>query len=77
MINNNVEDTLALDWYYRYHHTAGDSITIIDPDNLDTNVVGIAALLYILADLEVSLRDVSNTLPVNLQTKLNLKKYGY
>jgi hypothetical protein len=49
-------------------------MTIIDPDNLDTNVLGIAALLYILADLEVSLRDVSKTLPVTLKTKVNLKK---
>ena len=46
-----VEDTANLDFYYKYHHTAGDSMTMIDPDNLDSNVVGIAALLYILADL--------------------------
>jgi carboxypeptidase Q len=51
MINNMVEDTPDLDFYYKYHHTAGDSMTMIDPDNLDSNVVGIAALLYILADL--------------------------
>lgn len=65
MINNNVKDTLNLDWYYKYHHTAGDSITIINPDDLDSNVVGIAGLLYILADLENSLRKVTKMLRIN------------
>lgn len=29
---------------------------MMDPEDMDSNVVGIASLLYIVADLEVSLR---------------------
>lgn len=30
-------------------------MTIMDPDELDSNVIGIAAMLYILADLDKSI----------------------
>ena len=35
-------------------------MTILNPDDMDSNVLGIAAFLYIIADLEVSLRNVTN-----------------
>jgi len=51
-----VNDTKTLDSYFKFHHSAGDSMTMMDPDELDTSVVGIAAMFFILADLE-------NTIP--------------
>lgn len=33
-------------------------MTMMNSDDLDSNVVGIAAFLYIIADLEVSVRSV-------------------
>lgn len=33
-------------------------MTMMDPEDLDSNVVGIAAFLYILADLEQTVRTV-------------------
>lgn len=49
---NLIEDSDDHTFYFRYHHSAGDSMTIMDPDELDSNVLGVAAMFYILADLE-------------------------
>ena len=35
-------------------------MTIMDKDGMDSNVVGIAAFLYIIADLDKTVRDVPN-----------------
>ena len=35
-------------------------MTIMNSTDMDSNVLGIAAFLYIVADLEVSLRDGQN-----------------
>jgi len=56
MLNNIVQDTPDHQFYFKYHHSAGDSMSIMDPDDMDSNVAGIAAMLYIIADLDVSLR---------------------
>lgn len=56
ILNNIVKDTADHEFYFRYHHSAGDSMSMMDPDDMDSNVVGIAAMLYIIADLDVSLR---------------------
>ena len=53
---NLIEDNESHDFYFSYHHSAGDSMTMMDPDLLDSNVVGVAAMFYILADLD-------NTIP--------------
>ena len=37
-------------YYYRYHHSAGDSMTMLDADDLDSNVKGIASFMYALAN---------------------------
>ena len=58
IFNNIVTDTADHSFYFRYHHTAGDSMTMMNPDDLDSNVVGIAAFLYIIADLETTVRQV-------------------
>ena len=49
---NVVLDNESHDYYFSYHHSAGDSMTVMDADDLDSNVVGLAAMMYILADLE-------------------------
>jgi carboxypeptidase Q len=58
IINNIVQDTKDHQFYFRYHHSAGDSMSMMNPDDMDSNVVGIAAMLYIIADLDVTLRTV-------------------
>ncbi len=56
VIKNLIKDTPDSKFYFKYHHSAGDSMSIMNPDDMDSNVVGIASLLFILADLETSLR---------------------
>lgn len=53
---NVVSDNESKDYYFQFHHTAGDTMTVMNADDLDSNVVGIAAMFYILADLD-------NTIP--------------
>lgn len=60
MIRNLPKDTEDEQFYFRYHHSAGDTMSIMDPDEMDSNVLGIASLLYILADLDTTLRSVPN-----------------
>lgn len=48
---NLIEDTPDHEYYFTYHHSAGDTMSIMDPDLLDGNVVGVAAMFFILADL--------------------------
>lgn len=49
---NVVTDTEDHEYYFSYHHSAGDSMSIMNADELDSNVVGVAAMFFILADLE-------------------------
>lgn len=53
---NVIVDNESHDFYFTYHHSAGDSMTMMNPDDLDSNVLGVAAMFYILADLD-------NTIP--------------
>ena len=53
---NVVSDNESKDYYFQFHHTAGYTMTVMNADDLDSNVVGIAAMFYILADLD-------NTIP--------------
>lgn len=53
---NIVADTPDHSYYFTYHHTAGDSMLVMSPDEMDSNVIGIAAMFYILADLDVSIQ---------------------
>lgn len=52
---NLVTDNDDNKFYFTYHHSAGDSMTIMNADDLDSNVLGIASMFYILADLENSI----------------------
>lgn len=54
-MKNLIEDNASHDFYFSYHHSAGDSMTMMNADDLDSNVVGLAAMFYILADLEDSI----------------------
>lgn len=53
---NLIKDSPTREYYFQFHHSAGDSMSVMNPDEMDSNVVGIATMFYILADLE-------NTLP--------------
>lgn len=53
---NIVEDTPDHKYYFTYHHTGGDSMLVMNPDEMDSNVIGIASLFYILADLDVTVQ---------------------
>ena len=63
---NRVKDTADHRFYFTYHHSAGDSMTMMNADDLDSNVLGIAIMFYLLAD-----SDVSFNLPKINQTRLN------
>ena len=39
-------------------------MSMMNPDEMDSNVVGIAAFLYIIADLDVTVRSVGSNLRV-------------
>lgn len=58
IFDNVIEDSPDHSFYFKYHHSAGDSMSMMDPDDMDSNVVGIAAFLYIIADLDVTVRTV-------------------
>jgi hypothetical protein len=62
IFDNMIQDTPDHSYYFRYHHSAGDSMLMMDADDMDSNVVGIAAFLYIIADLENTVRDVRHQL---------------
>ncbi|EAR91471.1 plasma glutamate carboxypeptidase (macronuclear) [Tetrahymena thermophila SB210] len=55
MVRNIGQDTPSNDYYFTFHHSAGDSMSVMDPDQMDENVVGIASLFYLLADADVAL----------------------
>ena len=67
---NFVKDTEEGDYYFAYHHSAGDTMSIMDADDLDGNVLGIAAMFYMLADLNKTIPkpNLNKTIP-----KPNLK----
>jgi len=42
----------AHDFCFTFHHSAGDTMDVMDPDQMDDNVIAIASVFYILADLD-------------------------
>jgi carboxypeptidase Q len=52
VIRNEIEDTPTNDFYFTYHHSAGDTMTIMNADDMDDNVVAIASLFYLVANLD-------------------------
>ena len=59
IFDNKIQDTPDHSYYFRYHHSAGDSMEMMNPDDMDSNVIGIASFLFIIADLDVTVRDVT------------------
>ena len=55
MITNIVNDTPNGDFYFKYHHSSADSISMMNPDDMDSNVVAIASIMYLVADAEQTL----------------------
>jgi carboxypeptidase Q len=55
VMRNLIDDTPDEKYYFTYHHSAGDSMNILDADDMDSNVVGIASLFYVIADLPIKL----------------------
>jgi len=52
-MNNQIWDySDAHEFYFTYHHSAGDSITMMNPDSMDDNVIAIASMMYIVADMD-------------------------
>lgn len=42
-------------YYFTFHHSAGDSMDILSPEWMDENVVAIASMMFIIADMETRL----------------------
>ena len=55
VMKNVVSDTPDHKFYFTYHHSAGDSMTMMNADDLDSNVLGVAIMFYVLADMENSI----------------------
>lgn len=53
VIRNIVEDTSDNEIYFTTHHSAQDSVSILDKDDMDKNVAAIASLFYIIGDLSI------------------------
>lgn len=48
--NNPLNDNYDVD-YFNYHHSAADTVSILDPTDMDSNVIGIAQVFYYIANL--------------------------
>ena len=51
-MRNLVTDTPTDDHYFTYHHSAGDTMTIMNADDMDDNVFLIAGFFYVIADMD-------------------------
>jgi carboxypeptidase Q len=54
-MRNLVSDNKTNDFYFTYHHSAGDSMTMMNADDMDDNVVAIASMFFLLADADETL----------------------
>ncbi|CAD8099986.1 unnamed protein product [Paramecium primaurelia] len=50
VMNNKIVDNDTHDFYFTYHHTAGDSMWMMNADDMDDNVIAIASIMYLIAD---------------------------
>ena len=66
---NLIKDTEDHRYYFTYHHSAGDTMSIMNPDELDSNVLGVACMFFILADLEQTIPRVHTS-----EGLINLRK---
>lgn len=59
MMANSIQDNESHDYYFAYHHSAGDTMSVMNADDLDSNVLGVACMFYILADLDITIPRLS------------------
>jgi len=71
VMTNLIKDTADQEFYFTYHHTAGDSMTMMSKEDLDRNVIAIASMMYIIADSKETLS--RDRIPVDLK-KLRVNK---
>jgi carboxypeptidase Q len=50
-MSNKIKDTSDEQLYFTYHHSAGDSMSVMNPHDMDRNVILIAGMMYMIADL--------------------------
>ena len=55
LMRNEVEDTPTSDYYFTYHHSAGDTMSVMNADDMDDNVVAVASIFFLVADLDETL----------------------
>jgi carboxypeptidase Q len=55
VMRNLIQDTPDSEYYFTYHHSAGDNINILDADDMDSNVAAIASMFYILGSVPAKL----------------------
>lgn len=51
-MNNRIIDNENHDFYFTYHHSAADAMTMMDANDMDDNVVAIASMMYLIADMD-------------------------
>lgn len=55
IMRNEIEDTADGAYYFSYHHSGGDTMDVMNPDDMDDNVVAIASMFFLVADLDQTL----------------------
>lgn len=55
VMRNEIADNESSDYYFTYHHSAGDSMNVMNPSDMDDNVVAIASIFFLVADLDQTL----------------------
>ncbi|CAD8164736.1 unnamed protein product [Paramecium octaurelia] len=55
VMNNQIVDNNTHDFYFTYHHTAGDSMLMMNADDMDDNVIAFASIMYLIADHDDSI----------------------
>ena len=51
-VRNEIVDTEDREYYFSFHHSAGDTVDVLDADDMDSNVKAIASLFFIIADMD-------------------------
>ena len=60
VMNPIVKGTADAEYYFTYHHSPGDTVSVLNKDELDSNVLGIASLFYLIADIDDRLSKDTN-----------------
>jgi carboxypeptidase Q len=51
VMRNLIKDTPDSEYYFTYHHSSGDSMNVLNPDDMDRNVAAIASMFYLIAEV--------------------------